>query len=132
MPGFLDRLRGKAPEEPLDMDERSAETGLKYKDLLLLGQMMQQGADLKQPRHALYYLYFGTREVAEEAATEGRAAGYSCEVREPLPDNAGQWSMLCERDDVVLDPKSVREADDLFEGIATRFGGDFDGWEAAV
>jgi hypothetical protein len=32
----------------------------------------------------------------------------------------------------VLDPKGVIAADDLFQGIADRLGGDFDGWEAAA
>src|SRR3990170_7273766 len=132
MPGLFDRLRGKKDEAPVDLEARSPETGLKYKDIALLGEMMKQGADLSRPRHALYYLYFGTREAAEAAAAEGRGAGYSCEVREPLAAYPGQWSIVCERPDAVLDMTGVREADDLFQGIADRSGGEFDGWEAAV
>jgi hypothetical protein len=133
MPGFLDRLRGKKDDdEPVDMDARSPETGLKYKDIALLGQMLKQGADLNQPRHALYYLYFGSRDAAEAAAGDGRGSGYGCEVRDPLPAYPGQWSVVCERPDAVLDIAGVRAADDLFQGIADRLGGEFDGWEAAV
>ena len=71
----------------------SPESGLKYKDIALLGQMMQQGADLSQPRHALYYLYLGSPEAAEAAAVDGRGAGYSCAVRDPLPHirGSGRW-----------------------------------------
>lgn len=126
-------FRRKKPEtEPVDLDARSPETGLKYKDIVLLGQMVEQGADLTQPRHALYYLYFGEKDAAESGATEGRAAGYTCEVREPLPEYPGQWSLVCERDDALLDIEGVKRADDLFQGIADRLQGDFDGWEAAV
>ena len=132
MPGFLDRLRGKKDDEPVDLEARSPETGLKYKDIALLGQMLQQGADLNQRRHALYYLYFGTPEAAQAAAVDGRGAGYSCEVREPLPAYPGQWSVVCERPDALLDIPGVRAADDLFQGIADRLEGEFDGWEAAV
>jgi hypothetical protein len=132
MPGFLDRLRGKKDEEPVDMNARSPETGLKYKDIALLGQMLKQGADLNKPRHALYYLYFRTQEAADSAAGDSREAGYSCEVREPLPAYPDQWSLVCERRDAVLDIPGVRQADDLFQGIADRFEGEFDGWEAAV
>jgi hypothetical protein len=32
----------------------------------------------------------------------------------------------------VLDPAGVNAADDLFQGIADRLGGEFDGWEAAA
>ena len=60
--------RKKKDDEAVDMNDRSPETGLKYKDIALLGQMMKQGADLNQPRHALYYLYFGSREAAEAGA----------------------------------------------------------------
>ena len=128
---FLFR-RKKKDDEPVDMEARSPQTGLKYKDIALLGQMMKQGADLNLPRHALYYLYFGSREAAEAGAPEARAVGYSCEVRDPLPEYPGQWLLLCERHDAVLDIAGVRQADDLFQGIADRHQGVFDGWEAAV
>jgi Regulator of ribonuclease activity B len=124
--------RKKKDDEPVDLEARSPDTGLKYKDILLLGQMLAQGADLTKTRHALYYLYFGDREKAEAGSVEAVAAGYSCEVRDPLPNNQGQWSLVCERHDALLDIDGVRNADDLFQGIADRLGGQFDGWEAAV
>ena len=124
--------RNQPKEEPVDMEAQSPETGLKYKDLLLLGQMLQAGADLTKPRHALYYLYFGDPEKAEAGAVVAREAGYTCEVRDPLPIQPDQWSLVCERDDALLDPAGVRNADDLFQGIADAGGGEFDGWEAAI
>lgn len=124
--------RKKKDDEPVAMEARSPQTGLKYKDLALLGQMMQGGADLTQPRHVLYYLYFGSQEVAEAGAAEGVAAGYSCEVRDPLPQHPGQWSVVCEKPDAILSIEGVRGADDLFQGVADRLGGEFDGWEAAL
>ena len=124
--------RKRKDDEQVDMEARSPQTGLKDKDIELLGQMLKMGADLNAPRHALYYLYFGTREAAETGALEGRAADYSCEVREPLPAFPGKWSLVCERPDAVLDIAGVRRADDLFQAIADRRGGEFDGWEAAA
>lgn len=121
-----------ADEAPVDPDARSPQLGIRNKDLALLGAMMQQGADLTQPRHALYFLYFGDRTTADVGAAEASGAGYACEVREPSPESPGQWPVVCERHDVVLDPPSVIAADDLFQGIADRLAGDFDGWEAAV
>ncbi len=47
--------RKKKDDEPVDMNARSPQTGLKYKDIALLGQLMNQGADLSKPRHALYF-----------------------------------------------------------------------------
>ncbi len=119
-------------DEPLDPDARSPELGVKYKDLQLMGQLLQAGADLHQPRHALYFLYFKSVEAAEAGAVDGRAAGYTCEVRPPLPDYPDQWSLVCERADAMIDPPGVIAADELFQGIADRLGGEFDGWEAAA
>jgi Regulator of ribonuclease activity B len=124
--------RKRDDAEPVDPEARSPQLGVKNKDLVLLGQLLQQGADLHQPRHALYYLYFPVRDAAEAGAGQGRSAGYSCEVREPLPEYPDQWSLVCERQDAVLDPPGVIAADDLFQGIADRLGGEFDGWEAAA
>ena len=122
----------KKDDEPVDLEARSPQLGIKNKDLQLLGQLMAQGADLTKPRHALYYLYFATRDAADTAAVEGRAAGYACNVREPVAERPDRWSLVCERPDAVLDPASVIAADNLFQGVADRLGGEFDGWEAAA
>ena len=129
---FLRKRDKPADEQPVDMEARSPELGVKYKDLLLMGQLLQQGADLHQPRHALYYLYFDDRASAEVGAADGRAAGYTCEVREPLPEFPGQWSLVCERPDAMIDPPGVIAADERFQGIADRHGAQFDGWEASA
>jgi len=130
---FLWKRKKKADEdEPVDPNARSEQLGIKYKDLAVLGQLMQAGADLTKPRHALYYLYFPSRELAEGAIVEAEAAGYSCQVRDPLPKNPGQWSFICERPDAVLDPPGVIAADNLSQGIADRSGAEYDGWEAAA
>jgi hypothetical protein len=49
-----------------------------------------------------------------------------------MPEYPDQWRLVCERPDAVLDIPTVRAADDLFQGIADRLHGDFDGWEAAA
>jgi hypothetical protein len=97
-----------------------------------MGQMVQAGADLNQPRHALYYLYFATQDAADQGAARAAAAGYDADVREPLPEYPGQWSLVCDRHDALLDVEGVKAADDLFQGIADDLGGEFDGWEAAL
>jgi hypothetical protein len=126
-------FRKKAKDhEAVDMHMRSPETGLKYKDIALLGQMLKSGADLSTPRHVLYYLYFSSEQAAETGAGDARSAGYTATGREPLPDYPDQWSLVCEKVDAVLSVDNVREADDLFQGIADRLAGEFDGWEAAM
>lgn len=125
-------FKRKKGDESIDPDARSPQLGVKHKDLMLMRQLMAQGADLKQPRHAIYFLYFAERADAESGADEARAAGYTCSVRDPLDMNPDQWSLICERPDAVIDPSGVIAADDLFQGIADRLGGEFDGWEAAA
>lgn len=118
-------------EEPVDPNERSPQLGVKYKDLQVLGNLRDSGADLTKARHVLYYLYFPSVDAADEAAGAGRSAGYACAVREVV-ERPGQWSVVCERSDAVLDPNAVNDADDLFQGLADRLIGEFDGWEAAA
>jgi hypothetical protein len=128
----VELFRRTAGEPALDPDERSPETGLKFKDLLVLGQLMQAGARLREPRHAVYYLYVGSRDAADEMAQAARARAFTAEVREPLPQYPGQWSVVCDKHGVVLDPATVRDHDDFFEWLALTHGGEFDGWEASV
>jgi hypothetical protein len=126
------RPAGDDADEAYDPDERSPQLGLRNKDLAVLGSLMQAGADLSQPRHAVYFLYFSHPDAASLAADEATDAGWQAEVRDPVPDDAGSWCLACERPDVVLRPDFVRETDDFFQGLADRFAGEFDGWEAAV
>ena len=125
-------FRRTRKDEDLDPDDRSPESGVKYKDLAVVSQLLKNGADMAQPRHALYYLYFDSEAAAAEAAGRAAERGFQADVREPLPDYPGQWSLVCEMNDVVLDLPTIREHGDLFDSIATNGGGEYDGWEASV
>lgn len=127
----LFRRRRDNDEAPVDMDAVSPVTGLKYKDIAVLGELMKHGADLTEPRHAIYYLYFPHREPADAAATSAREVLFDVEVRAPRPE-VPQWSVVCERHDVVLSPDVVIEADRFFQELADTLGGEYDGWEASV
>lgn len=122
----------KKDKETVDLNGRSETLGIKNKDLLVLGQLMQQGANLREPRHALYYLYLPSRDAAEAGAAMAQTAGYTCDVREPHDNQPSEWPLMCERPDAVLDPPGVIAADNLFQNIADQLGGQFDGWEASA
>ena len=66
------------------------------------------------------------------AADDARARAFEVTVKEPLPQYPGQWSLTCERRDVVLDTDTIRGNSDYFDDLAARFGGEYDGWEASV
>lgn len=97
-----------------------------------MGQLLDHGANLDEPRHVLHFSYFPDESSASAAADELSAHAWESEVAEPLPDYPGQWSVKSQGHDVVLNPIVVRDSSDLFEAVAARHGGEYDGWEAAV
>ena len=127
--GLLSRWRDR---QPVDLEERAPQTGIKYKDILVLDQLVKAGADLTAPRHVVYYLYFPDREAATAAATEAGELGFDIDLREPIPAYPDNWALVCERHDYTLDLDLVRLNTDAFEALAARHGGDYDGWEASV
>lgn len=124
-------FRKKADDAPADMNERSPQLGVRYKDLMVLDQLRKQGADLSESRHVIYYSYAPSAEVARTMAGRAEANGWTPEVREPLPNYPGQWAVICERH-AVTTPDFVRAADDFFQGLADEHGAEYDGWEASA
>ena len=124
-------FRRNAVQE-IDLDERSPEAGVRLKDLLILAQLLEAGAQLTEPRHVLHYVYVPGAAAAAAAADEAFAYGFLANVREPSPGAPAQWLVLCERHDAVLDLDFVRDCGDWFEALAERHGGEYDGWEAAA
>jgi len=127
------RLFRRKPDdnEPVDMNERSPQLGVRYKDLMVLDQLAKNGADLTESRHVIYYSYAPSVGVARAMGREAEAGGWAAEVREPLPNYPGQWALICERH-AITTPDFVREADDFFQGLADRHAAEYDGWEASA
>ena len=88
--GIFSRSR----QEPVDLENRAPQTGVKYKDVLVLNQLRLAGADLAAPRHVLYYLYFNDRVTAERAASAATASAFATRVREPIPEDPDKWGGL--------------------------------------
>ena len=96
-----------------------------------MGQLIQAGANLSEPRHTRYYLYFPSEDGALAAAGAAGDLGFHVRVTEPdreTPD----WSIVCEHDALILHPDTVRSNSDHFDAIAAEHDGQYDGWEAAV
>ena len=77
-------------------------------DRATLEALAQAGSKLAEPHTVKHYLYFGTKRRAKAAAREIAASGYR--------SSAG----------------SIRSTREFREGVANRFGGEYDGWEAQV
>lgn len=129
--GLFDRLKRSRNDE-VDPDERSPQLGIRYKDLMVVEQLVKAGADLSEPRHWIYYLYLPTGPLAVQAADDVRAAGWAAEARPSADETSTQWCVVAEQHDVVFTPAFLIDADNLFQEIADRLGGDYDGWEASV
>jgi hypothetical protein len=125
------RLFRRRDDEAVDPDERSPQLGLKYKDLAVIGHLMDAGADLSESRHFVFYSYASSDEVGQEMRREAELRGFQTEVRQPLPEFAGQWAVVSETT-AVASPDFVRDAVDFFEELAQRHGAEYDGWEASV
>jgi hypothetical protein len=116
----------------VDLNERMPGTGIKAKDLLVLEQMVKHGAEMSQPRHVLYYLYFPSEARAAEAGDEAKRRLFEVEVGEPGPEQPQTWSLICQRHNFLLDLEAVRVNGDFFDELALRHQGDYDGWEASI
>jgi len=137
--GLLDRFRKDRPMTAEELDERSQVDGIKYRDLQLVGQLTQMGADLNAPRHVLFYLYLPDAAAAERAAAALRAAGLQTESPGPNeayqaehPEEPVTWPVIAESRDRGLIPDFLRETTDLCAEVAAANDGEYDGWEAGL
>jgi hypothetical protein len=76
-----------------------------------------------------HYLYFSKRPNAEEAGEQLRSRGFSVEVRKGA--SGEDWLALATK----APPETGEQMDELrdeMEGLAAQFGGEYDGWEAAI
>ncbi|NES25972.1 ribonuclease E inhibitor RraB [Micromonospora terminaliae] len=129
--GLFSKFKRSREDELVDLDDRSPRLGVKYRDLLLMNEIAKRAADLSQPRHVIFYLYAPSDDIGRLIAAEARTHGFEAQVRQPLPEYPGSWTVACETH-VVLTPQFVRESVDLFEALAERHHADYDGWEAAA
>lgn len=125
--GIFSRSKKQRDDEPADPEARSPQLGLKYKDLAVMGQLMDHGANLDEPRYVLHFSYFPSQASATAAKEELASHGWASNVAEPLAAYPGQWSLKSEQANAVLNPVFVRESTDLFETVAARHGGEYDG-----
>jgi regulator of ribonuclease activity B len=101
-----------------------------------IAQLKRNGSDVTKPTDVVHYLYISARRDAEEASRRSAAAGYRSAVEAPLgnlPNGTveNRYSVIAHKT-IVPSLGNVRRARTFFESLAHRFGGEYDGWEAAV
>jgi hypothetical protein len=118
-------------KDDLKLEVTSTITAPAEADAIVLDQLRDLGSDLTQPRNARFYVYVPTLEAAHAASDETRAAGFVTMVDESaVPDSGNPWLVLASRD-MVVDESTIADARRLFDGIAERYSGEYDGWDAA-
>jgi hypothetical protein len=96
-------------------------------DLQVLEQLRHHGADLSKATHVVHYLYFEDEKTARTVGEQLAGLGYACKGQ-PSDDS---FALIAERDEVPS-IENVRRMRQVMEVAAERFGGEYDGWEAAV
>jgi hypothetical protein len=140
--GFLDyRFDMEDPRQVfLDIDPVANEAAvLAFRrrleaDRLIVDELRKAGADLSQPRDVRHYFYFPSARSAESAAEELSRDGFR--VEPPLQtgasgESANPWKVLATTQSVVS-VERVRWTSIFCRELAYRFGGEYDGWEAAA
>ncbi len=104
----------------------------------VLDHMAANGANLSKPAHVLFYLYFSNPNEAKAAAAQLETEGYKAESH--LAPPASLWKRLfgpksfscIAQTRMVPSHANLSGAIDRMEIIATKHGGEYDGWEASV
>lgn len=99
----------------------------------VLRLLREQGADLREPRHALFYLYFRSQHNANGAAEAIRQTAFAKEpnFKVTVRPSETDWLVLAEAK-TLIDERTVPALDKQFDEIARASGGMYDGWEAAL
>ena len=98
-------------------------------DQATLDQLAKAGGNLKLPTDVVNYLYLPDESRARQAGAKLEQAGYQVKVRPAA--TGSNWLALANMD-MVPSAENVARMRALFESLGSEFGGDYDGWEAAV
>lgn len=99
-------------------------------DDMVIDQLVKAGADLRQPRDTVHYLYFQSEEGANVAADMLSAHGLTANAK-PAASGSDPWVVIANHD-YVVNADSIRDIRRVAEEAARAGDGDYDGWEAAA
>ncbi len=86
-----------------------------------------RGADVASPRESEYFLSFRSDARARAAADELKSRRIMHELVEPSHD-IPEWMLFVRAYRQPLVPDFLRETVDLCADLASRYGGEFEGW----
>ncbi len=103
-------------------------------DRMLIDLMRKLDSNVNNPHTVQHFLYLPNEETAESAGGDLRALGYEVEITRsasPKVDDPFPWLVLAS-EGTLVNEKTVGDSRSQLEKVAEKFGGNYDGWEAAM
>lgn len=122
-------LQARRREDTEILAGAKGEPGSFQGDRQVLAALRNAGADLSKATEVNYYLYFRERSAADSAAGHAGSGPMAATVRRAGDDSA--WLLLVSGT-MVPSEAAIHEHTVRLVDIAQRYGGEYDGWEAAV
>lgn len=98
-------------------------------DQQVLDQLKAAGSDLNKPHKVEFFQYFPSEDVAKSVAADLKGEGLTFEIRTAAMGPG--WLCLGTKEMVPKHSELVRLRR-MFEALAKRLNGEYDGWETAV
>lgn len=99
-------------------------------DAQVIESLRAAGSNMSKPHDIEFFLVFGDRSQASDAAAEMELLGYQIFAIDASPDRM-QWQVHATRQMVpALEP--MRATTRALEALAQKHGGDYDGWGTAL
>ena len=113
-------LRRLRPSKAPDLDHLDTRT---------LAALADAGADMRAARDTNHYLYLPNEKAARAVGERVSRPFRRVDVRPAATGNS--WLVFVNQT-MDTTPETIREARREYEAVTSEFGGDYDGWEAAV
>jgi hypothetical protein len=131
---FLFWQKPTQPTGMLNYEILASGTDIFEEEQLVVDELRKAGADLSQPREVLHYFYFPSEPNAEIVAAELRLDGFRVEDPlqiAPVEETPNPWRVRAVMN-VVVAVESAQALTNRFRALASSYGGEYDGWEAAA
>ena len=98
-------------------------------DAQVIEQLRLAGSDLSKPHAIEFFLYLPNEAKAQEASTQLQAQGYDTKVQRGA--TGSDWLCLATKS-IVPTHMALLQAREELGALASRLGGEYDGWGAPV
>lgn len=96
---------------------------------MILDRLKESGSVMTLPHEVTFWMYFPTRVDAEKAAEVARKEQFEVEVGKS--DSSSDWHCSAAKM-MVPTHEAVSEHIEHFKEVASKFNGEYDGWDADV